>query len=102
MSFKAFARDADINTMAELTQTRQKPAFWFKALWQMLRFRLARKLFMVVFAAIVVIEFIIVIPSYSNFESSQLANYREIARIATSASLTHHSHESDALTQDLE
>jgi len=88
--------------MAESTQTLQKPTSWFKALWQMLRFRLARKLFMVVFAAIVVIEFIIVIPSYSNFESSQLANYREIARIATSASLTHHSHEIDELPQDLE
>ena len=88
--------------MAELTQTRQHPVLWFKSLWQMLRFRLARKLFLVVFAAIVVIEFIIVIPSYSNFESSQLADYRELARIATSASLTHHSHDSQALAQDLE
>ena len=68
----------------------------------MLRFRLARKLFLVVFAAIVVIEFIIVIPSYSNFESSRLASYRELARIATSASLTHHSHESGASAQDLQ
>ena len=68
----------------------------------MLRFRLARKLFLVVIAAIVVIEFIIVFPSYSNFESSQLAAYRELARIATSAALTHTSHESSALTHDLE
>jgi PAS domain S-box-containing protein len=88
--------------MAALTQTRRKPAPWFKTLWQMLRFRLARKLFLVVIAAIVVIEFIIVFPSYSNFESSQLAAYRELARIATSAALTHTSHESSALTHDLE
>jgi len=88
--------------MAVLTQTRQKPAHWFKMLRQMLRFRLARKLFLVVFAAIVVIEFIIVFPSYNNFESSQLANYRELARVAASASLTHHAHGSPALAQDLE
>jgi len=68
----------------------------------MLRFRLARKLFLVVFAAIVVIEFIIVIPSYGNYESSLQANYREVARIAASAVLTHHSHESSAIASDLE
>jgi PAS domain S-box-containing protein len=88
--------------MAVLTQTRQKPAHWFKTLRQMLRFRLARKLFLVVFAAIVAIEFIIVFPSYNNFESSQLAAYRELARVATSASLTHHGHENSALARDLE
>ncbi|MGB5328426.1 MAG: hypothetical protein WBO58_09415, partial [Gammaproteobacteria bacterium] len=88
--------------MAVLTQTRQKPAHWFKMLRQMLRFRLARKLFLVVFAAIVAIEFIIVFPSYNNLESSQLAAYRELARVATSASLTHHSHERLELAQDLE
>ena len=68
----------------------------------MLRFRLARKLFLVVFAAIVVIEFIIVFPSYGNYESSLLANYREVARVAASAALTHHSHESMAIASDLE
>ena len=50
-----------------------------------MRFRLARRLFLVVFAAIVLIEFIIVIPSYHNYQSSLLSNYRELARIATSA-----------------
>ena len=68
----------------------------------MLRFRLARKLFVVVFAAIVVIEFIIVIPSYGNYESSLIANYREIARVAASAALTHHSHKSTVIASDLE
>ena len=68
----------------------------------MLRFRLALKLFLVVFAAIVVIEFIIVIPSYGNYESSLQAHYREVARIAASAALTHHSHESSAIASDLE
>jgi PAS domain S-box-containing protein len=70
--------------MAVFTQTRPNPTNWLRKLRQMLRFRLARKLFLVVFAAIVVIEFIIVIPSYGNYESSLLANYREVARIATS------------------
>ena len=88
--------------MTVLTQTHQKPSHWFKMLRQMLRFRLARKLFLVVFAAIVAIEFIIVFPSYNNFESSQLAAYRELARVATSASLTHHAHENAALAQNLE
>ena len=88
--------------MAELTQTRQKQAPWFKMLWQMLGFRLARKLFLVVFAAVIVIEFIIVFPSYNNYESSQLASYREIARVATSAALTHTSHDYSALSYGLE
>jgi len=68
----------------------------------MLHFRLARKLFLVVFTAIVVIELIIVIPSYSNYESSQLADYRELARVATAAALIHSSHGSPNLAQDLE
>ncbi len=68
----------------------------------MLRFRLARRLFLVVFAAIVVIEFIIVVPSYGSYESSLLANYREVARVAASAALNHHYHESIAIASDLE
>ena len=55
---------------------------------QMLRFRLARRLFLVVFAAIVAIEFVIVFPSYSNFKSAQLADFAEHARVAASAALS--------------
>ena len=101
-SFKAFWRYADTCLMAVFTQPRSEPSNWLKKLRQMLRFRLARRLFLVVFAAIVVIEFIIVFPSYGNYESSLLANYREIARVAASAALTHHSHEGQAITSDLE
>ena len=54
---------------------------------QMLRFRLARRLFLVVFAAIVLIEFIIVFPSYNNFKTAKLADYQEHARVAASAAL---------------
>ena len=68
----------------------------------MLRSRLARKLFLVVFVAIVLIELIIVFPSYNGYQSSQLANYRELARVAASAALTHHSHADLALRHDLE
>ncbi|MBT8436576.1 MAG: PAS domain S-box protein, partial [Gammaproteobacteria bacterium] len=88
--------------MAVFTQTRPDPTNWFRKLRQMLHFRLARRLFLVVIAAIVVIEFIIVIPSYGNYESSLLANYREIARIAASAALTHHSHGGIEIESDLE
>jgi len=102
MNFKAFGKQADINKMATPTRARHNPAQWIEILRQMLRFRLARKLFLVVIAAIVVIEIIIIFPSYRNFESAQLSDYRELARIATAASLTHHSHKGTALVQDLE
>ena len=53
----------------------------------MLRFRLARRLFLVVFAAIVLIEIIIVIPSYNNFKAAQLADFETHAQVAASAAL---------------
>ncbi len=53
----------------------------------MLRFRLARRVFLVVFAAIVLIEFIIVFPSYNNFRDAQLADFEELARVAATAAL---------------
>jgi PAS domain S-box-containing protein len=54
---------------------------------RMLRFRLARRVFLVVFAAIVLIEFIIVFPSYNNFRDAQLADFEELARVAATAAL---------------
>ncbi len=102
MVVKAFWRRADINIMAGSTLTWRNRTPWLKKLRQMLRFRLARRLFLVVFAAIVLIEFIIVIPSYNNYQSSLLASYRELARIAASAALTHHVHEGLAIVGDLE
>ena len=54
---------------------------------QMLRFRLARRLFLVVFAAIGLIEIIIVIPSYNNFKAAQLADFEKHAQVAASAAL---------------
>ena len=59
-------------------------------LLQLPRFRLARRLFLVVFAAIVLIEVIIVFPSYSNFKAAQLADFEDRARIAASAALANH------------
>ncbi len=53
----------------------------------MLRFRLARRVFLVVFAAIVLIEFIIVFPSYNNFRDAQLADFEELGRVAATAAL---------------
>ena len=60
---------------------------WITALRRMLRFRLARRVFLVVFAAIVLIEFIIVFPSYNNFRDAQLADFEEMARVAATAAL---------------
>jgi len=87
--------------MAGLTRFQQNPSARPRKLGQMLRFRLARRLFLVVIAAIILIELIIVIPSYRNYQSSLLSNYRELARIATAAALTHHSHERPVIGMDL-
>ena len=69
---------------------------------QMLRFRLARRLFLVVFAAIIVIEFIIVFPSYNNFKDSRLNDYRELARVASIAALAHRMPDGAELNAGLE
>ena len=61
---------------------------WATLLRQMLHYRLARRLFLVVFAAIVLIEIIIVIPSYNNFKHAQLHDFEELARVAASAALS--------------
>jgi PAS domain S-box-containing protein len=69
---------------------------------QMLRFRLARRLFLVVFAAIVLIEFIIVFPSYNNFKASQLADFEELARVASSAALANRMPDGNELVDGME
>jgi len=74
---------------------------WAKILRQMLRFRLARRLFVVVFAAIVLIEFIIVFPSYNNFKQAQFDDFQELARVATSAALAEEMPEAKELLNEL-
>ena len=69
---------------------------------QMLRFRLARRLFLVVFAAIVMIEFIIVFPSYNNFKAAQLAGFVELARVASSAALSNRMPDGNELVDGME
>jgi len=69
---------------------------------QMLRFRLARRLFLVVFAAIVLIELIIVFPSYSNFKAAQLAEFEELARVAASAALANRMPDGNELVDGME
>lgn len=49
---------------------------------QMLRFRIARRLFWVVISAILIVEIIIVVPSYSNFKATMLQEYYDQARVA--------------------
>ena len=56
---------------------------WTTVLRQWWRFRLARRLFLVVFGAIVAIEIVIAIPSYNNFKRAQLGDYYDKARIVT-------------------
>jgi PAS domain S-box-containing protein len=69
---------------------------------QMLRFRLARRLFLVVFGAIVMIELIIVFPSYSNFKDAQLADFEKLAQVAASAALSNRMPDGNELTDGLE
>ena len=87
---------------ASLNQTHYKQMHWTTMLRQMLRFRLARRLFLVVFAAIIVIEFIIVFPSYNNFKDSRLNDYRELARVASIAALAHRMPDGAELNAGLE
>jgi len=54
---------------------------------QMLRFRLARRLLLVVSGAIPGLELAIAYPSYQNAKSALLANYLELARVAASVAL---------------
>ena len=68
----------------------------------MLRFRLARRVFLVVFAAIVLIEFIIVFPSYNNFRDAQLADFEELARVAATAALANRMPDGAELTDGME
>jgi len=70
---------------------------WFTTLFEIWRFRLARRLFIVVFVAIIVIELIIIFPSYANFKQSQLRDLDELANIAVKATLTGQSSISDDL-----
>ncbi len=73
--------------MTESDSNSRQPRRWLAVLRQMLRFRLARSLLVVVTGAIVLIELIIIFPSYDNFRESRLAEFRERARIAATAAL---------------
>ena len=54
-------------------------------MWQ---FRVARRLFVVVFMTIIVIEFIIIFPSYTNFKSARLNDFDTLATTAVKAGLS--------------
>ncbi len=84
---QAFAGRADSKTMTDSDSNSPRPKRWLAVMRQMLRFRLARRLLVVVTGAIVLIELIIVFPSYENFKESRLAEFRERARIAATAAL---------------
>ncbi|HUV21208.1 MAG TPA: EAL domain-containing protein [Gammaproteobacteria bacterium] len=49
--------------------------------------QLAFKLLFIVFVSIVIVEVVIILPSYSNFKLSLLKNYREVALAAVRASM---------------
>ncbi len=69
---------------------------------QMLHFRLARRLFLVVFSTIVMIEFIIVFPSYNNSKDSQLIDFEELARVSASAALANRMPDGNELVAGME
>jgi len=85
---KAFVSIADNTYVAKLTPTAIPQLRRATILRQMLRFRRARRLILVVFGAILAIELAIVYPSYQNAKSERLANYLELARVATSVALS--------------
>ncbi len=70
---------------------------WLATLLEIWRFRLARRLFVVVFVAIIVIELVIIFPSYANFKQSQLGELDELAKIAVRATLSGQIHIADDL-----
>ena len=88
---KAGTDYADSANMTTTTASQRNLADWMSGLRQMLRFRLARRLFLVVFAAIVVIECIIVIPSYQNFKNDLLSGFYAQARTAVTGTLARQS-----------
>lgn len=49
--------------------------------------QLAFKLLILVFASIVIVEIVIIVPSYSNFKMSLLKDHREVALAAVRASM---------------
>ena len=88
--------------MAGLKSPHSSSIHWINALRRMLRFRLARRVFLVVFAAIVLIEFIIVFPSYNNFRDAQLADFEELARVAATAALANRMPDGAELTDSMQ
>jgi len=73
--------------MNALDTDQHKQKLLISTMRQLFRFRLARKLFLVVFISIVIIEFIIVIPSYNNFKGKQLSEFEELAHVTTTAAI---------------
>ena len=63
-------------------------ASWLKVLRQMVRHRLAWRMLLFVVAAIVCIEFVIVMPSYSNYKMDLMADTQKRARIAALAAVS--------------
>ena len=79
------------SAMIEKNYGQLNPLRWLNAVAQMFRFRLARRLLVVVIAAIVIIEIIMIIPSYANFKTARLGELSELARVATLARFKHSS-----------
>lgn len=69
---------------------------------EILNFRMARQLFMVVIVAIVIIEAIIIFPSYANFENSRIAGLQKIAGVAVMANLSNQEFTGEALKHRLD
>ncbi len=99
---QALPRRADIRTMTATPDYSCESASWLKVLRQMVRHRLARNMLLFVVAAIICIEIIIVLPSYSNYETSLIADTQKRARIAALAAVSPDVTESQQLESALE
>ncbi len=96
------SRDMPIpTTMVTLAINQYKQMHWTTKLRHLLRFRLARRLSLVVFGSIVMIEFIIVIPSYNNFKASQFVALEQLARVTSSTALAGRMPDDNDLTNEL-
>ncbi len=75
---------------------------WLKVVHQMLRYRLARRMLLFVVAAIICIEVIIILPSYSNYKTALISDTQKRARIAALAALSPETVEADQVVSALE
>ena len=75
---------------------------WWSVLRRTYRYRLTHRVLLVVITAIVLIEFVIVFPSYGNYKAALISDFQKHARIAARAALARDDTSPAALKSALE